>query len=90
MATELPNLTGGDFEEKVEKAIKKSVSLLRSKCVDNKMYRSEFEMEVNTIFREFGLMPEEKEYDSIELELNNLDCYINESFLTFDKFILNQ
>jgi hypothetical protein len=39
------------------------------------------------IFKEFGLEAEDEDFDEIEVALNNLDCYIKESFLTFDKFL---
>jgi len=86
MAIDIPALGGKDFKEKLEKAIEKTVSLLRSKCVDGQMYRSDFELEVNSIFRKEGLTAETADYENIEMELNNLDCTIEERFKTFDKF----
>ena len=89
MANDIPALRGGDFNEKVEKAIEKSISILRSKCVDGQMYRSDFELEINSIFRKEGLTAETSDYENIEMELNNLDCTIEERFKTFDKFTQN-
>jgi hypothetical protein len=87
MATDLPALRGENFDERVEKATKKAVNLLRSKCVDGQINKIDFNVEVNMIFKEFGLEAEDEDFDEIEVALNNLDCYIKESFLTFDKFL---
>ena len=89
MASDIPALRGENFEDKLEKAIEKTVSLLRSKCVDGKMYRSDFELEVNSIFRKEGLTADTADYENIEMQLNSFDCVVSERFMTFDKFKQN-
>lgn len=87
MASQIPNL-GSDFKEQLKNATEQSIEMLRSKCLDGKIFRSELELEVLSIFRQFGLEPEQSDYDNIEIALDSFDCTVQERYMTFDKFLL--
>lgn len=88
MAKESP-INGQDpFEDRVELATQKAISLLRSKCVNKEISKLDFMSEIGKVFTEYGLDPEQKDFDKIEIEINNLDCYVVESLsiMSFEEF----